>query len=388
MNNLKLEILAHYKKQFEKEPALLVRAPGRINLIGEHTDYNEGFVLPAAIDKEIVFAIGLSPTENFHLSAYDLKEEYTFTSNQLSITKEKSWANYLIGVIAQFEKKGYKVPPLLVSYGGNVPLGAGLSSSAAVECGIAFGINELIKAGLEKNDLAFIAQKAEHEFAGVQCGIMDQFASIMGKKEHVIRLDCKTLEYNYFPFPMDHYQIVLCDTQVKHSLASSEYNTRRKECEKGVSVLKNYFPEINSLRDVTLDMLKKHETEIDAKVYNRCAYVVQENDRVLKGCNDLASGDLVAFGKRMYASHDGLSRHYEVSCKELDFLVEQTKNNPSVLGARMMGGGFGGCTINLVKVDEIQKFEEEMKESYQRQFNIPLETYQVTIENGTGLASI
>lgn len=388
MNNLKLEIVEHYKKQFNREPSLLVRAPGRINLIGEHTDYNEGFVLPAAIDKEIVFAIGLSQNENFHLCAYDLNEEFTFTSNKLKVTKEKSWANYLIGVIAQFEKKGYKVPTLQVSYGGNVPLGAGLSSSAAVECGIAFAINELIEAGLEKKDLAFIAQKAEHEFAGVQCGIMDQFASVMGKKEHVIRLDCKTLEYDYFPFPMDDYQIVLCDTQVKHSLASSEYNTRRKECETGVSVLKNHFPEINSLRDVNLDMLKKYEDEIDATVYKRCVYVVEENDRVLKGCDDLTSGDLVAFGKKMYASHEGLSKHYEVSCKELDFLVEQTKNKPSVLGARMMGGGFGGCTINLVKVDEMHKFEEEMKQAYQRKFNIQLKTYQVTIENGTGLASI
>jgi galactokinase len=385
MKKKEQEIFKSFQEQFGKSPEVLVRAPGRINLIGEHTDYNEGFVLPAAIDKEIVFAVGFAPDQVSKFHAFDLDESHTFESDHIEITSENSWANYLLGVIAQFKKKGLTVPSLQISYGGDVPLGAGLSSSAAVECGIAFAINELINSKCSKEELAFIAQKAEHEFAGVQCGIMDQFASVMGKKEHVLRLDCKTMAYKFFPFPMEEYQIVLCDTGVKHSLASSEYNTRRKECESGVALLAKYYPETKSLRDVTIEILDNHKHEIDPVVFKRCKYVVEENNRVLAGCEDLAAGNLASFGEKMYCSHQGLSVNYEVSCKELDFLVEQTIDKPFVLGARMMGGGFGGCTINLVKVTEIGKFEEAMKAAYQKQFNIQLLTYKVTIENGTDL---
>lgn len=382
-----MEIAKSFKRLYKEDPKLLVRAPGRINLIGEHTDYNNGFVLPAAIDKEIVFAVGLSSDDYFRFHAFDLNESHSFKLDQIEVSDQKSWANYLLGVVAQFLKKGLAVPPLQISYGGDVPLGAGLSSSAAVECGIAFAINELIGGGLKKEELAFIAQKAEHEFAGVQCGIMDQFASMMGKKEHVIRLDCDTIAYQYFPFPMDEYQIVLCDTGVKHSLAGSEYNTRRKECENGVALLAKHYPHVKSLRNVNVAMLDSHKNEMDPVVYKRCKYVIEENNRVLEGCEDLAAGNLGSFGKKMYASHQGLSESYEVSCPELDFLVAQTFDKAFVLGSRMMGGGFGGCTINLVKADEIENFEAEMKVAYQKQFNIQLATYKVTIENGTGLIS-
>lgn len=383
LNNHKLS--ETFETKFGKKPQLVVRAPGRINLIGEHTDYNNGFVLPAAIDKAIVFAVAKSGTNTFQFYAVDLDDEFIFGSNDLRVNEEKRWANYLIGVIAQFEKEGYVVPPLQIVFGGNIPLGAGLSSSAAVECGLAYAINALLGFQLSKVELAHMAQKAEHEFAGVQCGIMDQFASLMGAKEHVIRLDCQTLEYEHFPFPMDRYQIVLCDTQVKHSLASSEYNTRRRECEEGVSLLASYYPDVKSLRDVNIAMLEKHKKEMDPIVFDRCQYVVNENIRVLEGCKDLAAGNLEAFGKKMYASHEGLSNRYVVSCSELDFLVEQTQDKPYVLGARMMGGGFGGCTINLVKVQDIQQFELEMKEAYKRQFNVDLITYKVAIEDGVGL---
>lgn len=386
MNNLKAPILAKaFSDKFSATPQLVVRAPGRINLIGEHTDYNNGFVLPAAINKEIVFAVGLSDKGVFHLHSVDLEEDYVFRQNELVVSQDKKWANYLIGVIAQYQKKGYNVPPLNISFGGNVPLGAGLSSSAAVECGLAFAINALMDYGLPKEDLAYMAQKAEHEFAGVQCGIMDQFASLMGKKEHVIRLDCRSLEFSYFPFPMNEYQIVLCDTQVKHSLASSEYNNRRQECEEGVALLSVHYSDVKSLRDVNVGMLEKHRKEMDPIVFDRCQYVVQENIRVLEGCRDLSNGDLQAFGKKMYASHEGLSKKYAVSCEELDFLVDQTVNKDYVLGARMMGGGFGGCTINLVKVDAIEQFEEEMKKCYKEHFNIDLVTYRVAIEDGVGV---
>ncbi len=383
LNNQKLAEV--FGTKFGKSPQLVVRAPGRINLIGEHTDYNNGFVLPAAIDKAIVFAVAKSETSSFQFYASDIDDEFDFEGHQLQVNEGKKWANYLIGVIAQFQKKGYSVPPLQIAFGGNIPLGAGLSSSAAVECGLAYAINELLGLHLPKEELAHMAQKAEHEFAGVQCGIMDQFASLMGAKEHVIRLDCQTLEYEYFPFPMDKYQIVLCDTQVKHSLASSEYNTRRLECEEGVALLSNYYPDVKSLRDVNIAMLEKHRKEMDPIVFDRCQYVVLENIRVLEGCRDLSSGDLEAFGRKMYASHEGLSKRYAVSCPELDFLVEQTEDKPYVLGARMMGGGFGGCTINLVEVRHIEQFEAEMKQSYKARFNIDLVTYQVAIEDGVGL---
>lgn len=383
MNNQKLTEL--FETRFGKQPHLLVRAPGRINLIGEHTDYNNGFVLPAAIDKAVIFAVAPSDTTAFQFYAADLNDELILKSGELKANEEKTWANYLVGVIAQFEKKGYSVPPLQVAFGGNIPLGAGLSSSAAVECGLAYAINELFGFQISKVELAHLAQKAEHEFAGVQCGIMDQFASLMGKREHVIRLDCQTLEYAHFPFPMDKYQIVLCDTQVKHSLASSEYNTRRLECEEGVALLSGYYPDVQSLRDVNLSMLDKHRKEMDPIVFDRCQYVVKENIRVLEGCKDLSAGDLEAFGKKMYASHEGLSKRYAVSCTELDFLVEQTEDMPYVLGARMMGGGFGGCTINLVKVQDIERFDAEMKRAYKTRFNIDLVTYKVAIEDGVGL---
>lgn len=383
MNNQKLTEL--FETRFGKQPHLLVRAPGRINLIGEHTDYNNGFVLPAAIDKAVIFAVAPSDTTAFQFYAADLNDELILKSGELKANEEKTWANYLVGVIAQFEKKGYSVPPLQVAFGGNIPLGAGLSSSAAVECGLAYAINELFGFQISKVELAHLAQKAEHEFAGVQCGIMDQFASLMGKREHVIRLDCQTLEYAHFPFPMDKYQIVLCDTQVKHSLASSEYNTRRLECEEGVALLSGYYPDVQSLRDVNLSMLDKHRKEMDTIVFDRCQYVVKENIRVLEGCKDLSAGDLEAFGKKMYASHEGLSKRYAVSCTELDFLVEQTEDMPYVLGARMMGGGFGGCTINLVKVQDIERFDAEMKRAYKTRFNIDLVTYKVAIEDGVGL---
>lgn len=383
LNNQKLTEL--FETRFGKQPHLLVRAPGRINLIGEHTDYNNGFVLPAAIDKAVIFAVAPSDTTAFQFYAADLNDELILKSGELKANEEKTWANYLVGVIAQFEKKGYSVPPLQVAFGGNIPLGAGLSSSAAVECGLAYAINELFGFQISKVELAHLAQKAEHEFAGVQCGIMDQFASLMGKREHVIRLDCQTLEYAHFPFPMDKYQIVLCDTQVKHSLASSEYNTRRLECEEGVALLSGYYPDVQSLRDVNLSMLDKHRKEMDTIVFDRCQYVVKENIRVLEGCKDLSAGDLEAFGKKMYASHEGLSKRYAVSCTELDFLVEQTEDMPYVLGARMMGGGFGGCTINLVKVQDIERFDAEMKRAYKTRFNIDLVTYKVAIEDGVGL---
>jgi len=258
-----------------------------------------------------------------------------------------------------------------------------MSSSAALECCLLFALNEVFSLGLDRFSIVKMAQKAENEYVGVQCGIMDQFASGFGKQEAVIRLDCRSLEYQYFPFPMDEYLIVLCNTLVEHSLASSEYNTRRLECEKGVSILQKYYPEIKSLRDATPEIVEEHKDELGDVVYRRCKFMTEEIERVQVACDFLTAGDLNSFGTKMYETHQGLQHEYEVSCDELDFLVEQTLNDDSVIGARMMGGGFGGCTINLVKKDAADQFEEKMKKAYQEKFAIDMPCYRVRITDGT-----
>jgi galactokinase len=377
------QILAAFKERFGQEP-VLVRSPGRINLIGEHTDYNEGFVLPAAIDKEIIFAVAPNGTDTCRLYSFDLDEALDVRLNEVQ-PSEKGWANYLLGVVDQLQKRGHTVGGFDCVFGGNIPIGSGLSSSAAVECGLGYGLNHLFKLNIEPFELARLAQKAEHTFAGVMCGIMDQFANMFGRREHVVRLDCRSHDYAYYPFAMADYRIVLCDTQVKHSLASTEYNTRRQECEAGVALLQQYHPEVHSLRDVTLDMLVEHKAEFPAVVYQRCCYVVEENLRVELACQDLENGDLRSFGEKMYGSHAGLQHLYEVSCAELDFLVEQAKHEEAVAGARMMGGGFGGCTINLVAKGAVDPFIQKMKQAYQEKFNIDLKTYVTEIVDGTSL---
>ena len=360
----------------------LFRSPGRINLIGEHTDYNNGFVLPASVDKAVYFAIAPRSDNQVILYAVDLNETYTFSVDDISKPDQK-WAYFQLGIIEQIYKKGLTIGGFQAAFGGDVPQGAGMSSSAALECCLLFALNEVFSLGLDRFSIVKLSQKAENEYVGVQCGIMDQFASGFGKQEAVIRLDCRSLEYEYFPFPMDEVLIVLCDTRVEHSLASSEYNTRRLECEKGVSILQKYNPEIKSLRDVSPAFVEQHKEELGDVVYRRCKYMTEEIERVQTACNFLTAGDLTSFGKKMYETHQGLQHEYEVSCKELDFLVEQTLHNKSVIGARMMGGGFGGCTINLVKKEAVEDFEKQMKKAYQDAFNIELPCYRVKITDGT-----
>jgi galactokinase len=282
-------------------------------------------------------------------------------------------------------KSGMPVQPFNCVFGGDVPLGAGLSSSAAMECGFAFALNELYHLDIPKLKLITMAQWAEHNYVGVMCGIMDQFASVMGKEGNVILLDCRSLTHRYFPIDLKDYIIILCDTKVKHSLVDSEYNTRRTECETGVGILKKYFPEIKSLRDVSAEMLEQHKHELKGKVYDRCQYVVGEIKRVQDASHDLEHGDLDAFGKKMYQTHEGLSSLYEVSCRELDFLVDESKKMKTVLGARMMGGGFGGCTINIVKKSAADEFVKHMSDAYQQKFSIALQTYRVNIREGTSV---
>ncbi|MBA4058302.1 MAG: galactokinase, partial [Marivirga sp.] len=351
---------ARFIDLYNKEP-LMVRSPGRINLIGEHTDYNEGFVMPAAIDREIVFAI--APSSEPLASIYSVKHDELIhfdVDNPEKIT-EPFWPNYLLGVARQFVDKGHPLKPFHCIVDGDVPTGAGLSSSAALECGFAFALNELHSYTIPRLELLHMAQWSEHHFVGVKCGIMDQFSSMMGAEGKAFVLDCRTLSYNYFPVDLKDYTIVLCDTMVKHSLANSAYNTRRHECEKGVSILKNYYPDIKNLRDVTTNVIEMHGHELGEKVFDRCYFIVQENERVLGAASDLEKGDLVSFGQKMYASHEGLSKLYEVSCAELDFLVAQAKTFHGVLGSRMMGGGFGGCTINIVLKSKVDIFVDTLR---------------------------
>ena len=373
---------AFFQRRYGYAP-LLVRAPGRVNLIGEHTDYNGGFVLPAAIDREIVFAVGLNGLNTIRLYSLDKDEAYDQPLGESPVQPGQTlWANYLKGVVAQFQQRGVVVPGFDCMFGGNIPMGAGLSSSAAVECGLAFALNHLLHTNLSRLELAHISQRAEHEFAGVQCGIMDQFASLFGQADQVVRLDCRSLEYHYFPFDSAAYHLVLCNSGVKHSLASSEYNTRRQECEEGVAQLRQHYPEIKSLRDVTLPLLEAHRAGLRPVVYRRCRYVVQENQRVESACDYLVAGDMAAFGQQMYASHAGLRDDYAVSCPELDALVRIAESQPSVLGARMMGGGFGGCTINLIPAAAVAEFIATTTAAYQQQMGLSLETYQTTIVGG------
>jgi len=373
--------------RFEKQPSLIIQSPGRINLIGEHTDYNNGYVLPAAINLGISLAIAPNDTDICNIFSADYNETYSFSLNQMEPSTEQPWANYLMGVVNEFKKAGKKLEGFDCAFGGDIPIGSGLSSSAALECGIGFALDQLFGLGLERWDLIKMAQKAEHNFAGVQCGIMDQFAVVQGKKDHFIRLDCKSLEFEYFPYKDSQFSIVLCNSMVKHALVDSEYNKRREECESGVKVLQKNWPSILSLRDASLEQLDKIKSDLDPVVYNRCRYILEENERVLLAGNDLHHNDLPSVGKKLYQSHEGLSKLYEVSCPELDFLVDSTKEIPQVIGSRMMGGGFGGCTINLVENGYLDKFEGMIRAAYKSKFDMDLEIYRVSIEDGVGRAN-
>ena len=366
---------------FKSKP-IIVRSPGRVNLIGEHTDYNQGFVLPAAINKAVYIAIGARDDNELHFVAMDLNKQYAGSLDKISPTPEH-WPDYILGVVDQLQKNGYSLKGFNCIVTGDIPQGGGMSSSAALECATLFSINELFQLGIDKISMVKMAQRAENVFVGVKCGIMDQFASVFGKEDHVIKLDCRSLEYEYYPFDLSGIKIVLLDTAVKHSLASSEYNTRRAQCEQGVGWVKEHYNEVNSLRDISMEQLHAHVRPKDELIFRRCAYVVGEISRLQQACNDLLNGNIAAFGKKMFETHDGLSKQYEVSCKELDFLVDSVRDEKAVLGARMMGGGFGGCTINLIKEESIEPLIEKLEVKYKKAMQKDMKAYVAQIENGT-----
>lgn len=360
------------------------RAPGRINLIGEHTDYNEGFVLPAAIDKEMIFSITKGPTGRCVVHADDLKEVYSFDLENFS-PLSSGWQNYVMGVVHELQNITLgTIGGCEIHFAGDVPLGAGVSSSAALECGLAYGLNDFFDLKLGKWQLAKACQRAEHNFVGMKCGIMDQFASIMARADHAMLLDCRSLEYEYFPLDLGSAQLVLLNTKVAHELATSAYNDRRESCEKGAEIIGRTFSNIKSLRDVDGHMLERCKQDLETEIYRRCLHVISENSRVLAATDALRDGNLNQLGTLMFASHKSLQYDYEVSCPELDFLVEQARACPGVLGARMMGGGFGGCTINLVQEAVLSTFIFEAKTAYGERFGIDLEDYQVKTADGAG----
>lgn len=375
-------IIKKFVDTFSAEPAITVRAPGRINLIGEHTDYNDGYVLPASIDKAIYFAISPRTDNECHAVAFDLDSSTVFSVNN-PVASEHSWCNYLIGVVDELQKAGKKFGGFNVVFGGDIPLGAGVSSSAAVETGLSFALNHIYNLGLSTLQMVQVSKAAENNFVGVNCGIMDQFASMFGKKDSVIRLDCRDLSFEYFPIALPDHVVVLCNTGVKHSLGDSEYNTRRLECEEALRTLASIFPEIGSWRDVTFEMLAEAEPLMTEVVYRRAKYVVGEIERVVVACEALLQNDLGTFGRKMYETHRGLQHDYEVSCPELDFLVEQTRENMAVIGSRMMGGGFGGCTVNIVEKSQLDSFIAGLTEAYRKEFNRELVYYVVALTNGT-----
>jgi len=405
-----LAIGSQFLNHFNQKPSLVVKSPGRINLIGEHTDYNHGFVLPAAIDKYIEVAIGKRSDGVLHMVALDLGETIIVPTNNLA-PHATQWVNYIIGVVDQvFNSKENNLasgenkvanPKMLSSINendlaagfnicvqGNIPLGAGLSSSAAVECAVLFALNELYHLSLTKMQMALMAQAAEHKFAGVHCGLMDMFASLHGEKNKAILLDCDSLAFTYYPIELKDYSIVLFNTQIKHALASSEYNIRRLECEQGLKIIQEKYPTVKTFRDISLEQVEACLTSNSvsgSKVYQRCKYVVEEIARVQLAVKDLEKGDMQAFGKKMFETHEGLSKLYEVSCPELDFLVEAVSNNENILGARMMGGGFGGCTINIIKKSAVEEITKLLTASYAQVMHKELAVYITSIEDGTHL---
>jgi len=373
---MKSKIKAAFQRHFNSEGTLYASA-GRINLIGEHTDYNGGFVFPGAIDKGIMAEIRLNGTSKVRAYAVDL-DDYAEFGLEESDKPAQSWAHYIFGVCREIQKRGGKISGFDTAFAGNVPLGAGMSSSAALESTFAFALNDLFSLGIDKFELARIGQSTEHNYCGVNCGIMDQFASVFGKKGHLMRLDCRSMEFEYFPFdPGQHgYKVVLLDSAVKHELVGSPYNDRRASCERVAAALGREF-----LRGATMEELEAIKERISEEDYMRARYVIGEEQRVMDVCDALRKGDYETVGKRMYQTHWGMSKDYEVSCEELDFLAE-TAEACGVTGSRIMGGGFGGCTINLVKTELYDRFIATAKTQFAEKYGHEPKVYDVVISDG------
>lgn len=376
----KQQVLEIFQKKFGDNKPTVYASPGRVNIIGEHTDYNGSFVFPGAIDKGMIAAIRINGTPNVRAYSIDLDESAEFGLAEEE-APEQRWAKYIFGVCREIIKRGKKVEGFDTVFAGDVPLGAGMSSSAALESTYAFALNDLLTLGIDKFELALIGQSTEHNYVGVKCGIMDQFASLFGKKGHLMRLDCKTMEYEYYPFHPKGYRLVLLDTLVKHELASSAYNKRRESCERVASTIAKRYPEVEFLRDASMNMLTEVKDEISVEDFMRAEYVIEETQRVLDVCDALEKDDYETVGEKMYRTHQGMSRLYEVSCEELDFLNDVAQKH-GVTGSRVMGGGFGGCTINLVKDELYDTFIADAQKQYNEKYGYEPKVYDVVISDG------
>ncbi|MDO5587539.1 MAG: galactokinase [Bacteroidales bacterium] len=372
---MKDKLRTAFIERFSSNPIFYASA-GRINLIGEHTDYNGGFVFPGAIDKYIMTAININGTDKVRLYSVDMNQYTEFGLREEDKPAEQ-WACYVFGVCREVIKRGFEVKGFDAVFAGNVPLGAGLSSSAALESCFAYALNDLFNDNkISIFELALIGQSTEHNYCGVNCGIMDQFASVFGKKDCLMRLDCRSLEFKYFPFKPVGYKLVLVNSQVKHELVDSPYNKRRESCERVAKTLG-----VETLRDADMSMLEAAKNQISDEDYKRAVYVIGEKQRVLDVCEALEKGDYETVGQRMYETHHGLSKDYEVSCEELDFLNDVAKEC-GVTGSRIMGGGFGGCTINLVKENLYDTFVQTAKTKFNEKYGIEPIIIDVVISDG------
>lgn len=375
-------VRSRFIKHFDGLTGSVYASPGRINLIGEHTDYNGGFVFPGAIDKGMIAELRPNGTNKVRAYSIDMKDYVEFGLNEEDAPRT-SWARYIFGVCREMIKRGVDVKGFNTAFAGDVPLGAGMSSSAALESTYAYALNDLFGDNkIDKFELAKVGQATEHNYCGVKCGIMDQFASVFGKEGSLIRLDCRSLEYQYFPFNPQGYRLVLLDTVVKHELASSAYNKRRESCENVVAAMKKRHPEVEFLRDADMAMLDEVKAEVSTEDYMRAEYVIGEVQRVLDVCDALERGDYETVGAKMYETHHGMSKLYEVSCEELDFLNDIAREC-GVTGSRVMGGGFGGCTINLVKEELYDAFINRAKEAYREKYGKLPKVYDVVISEGS-----
>ena len=376
------DVRSRFQKHFDGTTGSVYASPGRINLIGEHTDYNNGFVFPGAVEQGMIAEIKPNGTREVRAYSIDLKDYVEF-----SLDDEKgpsaSWARYIFGVCREMMALGVKVEGFNTAFAGDVPLGAGMSSSAALESVYAFALNDLWGDNkIEKMELARVGQRTEHKYLGCKCGIMDQFASVHGKAGHLMRLDCRSGEFEYFPWNPEGYKLVLVNSCVKHELVGSPYNDRRESCERVAAVIAKHHPEVESLRDADYAMLEEVANEVSKEDYMRAKYVIGEKERVLNVCDALEKGDYETVGEMMYATHYGLSKEYEVSCEELDFLNDVAKEE-GVTGSRIMGGGFGGCTINLVANELYDNFVKAVKEKFAAKFGKEPIVIDVVIGDGS-----
>jgi len=383
--NERIEMLVNgFKERLGGEPETIIRAPGRVNLIGEHTDYNDGFVLPVAIDRDIMVASRRRDDELVRIYSLDFDAIVEFSIDDIQYDSESKWSNYPRGVACLLQESGYRPGGLEAAITGNIPLGAGLSSSAAMEVAMAMTFEKASDLEIDPVEMALICQKAENQFVGVNCGIMDQFISRMGRKDHALLLDCRLLEFELIPLNLDGVSIVVCNTGVERELVDSEYNKRRSECERGMKILEDILPGIKALRDVNIADFHKYKTHLPEITERRCEYIIEENNRVLESVQLLAEGDLVGFGILMNESHIGLRDEYEVSCPELDAMVTIAWSTEGVLGSRMTGAGFGGCTVSLVTEAAVEGLIQRINREYPERTGLQPEIYVCIAEDGAG----